>query len=407
VGRAATERIVVGAAVELFFWGAFSFVAAASGQRSWIIAPSLGMITYGMIFHMGFLNFYISTGLSLWLMALLWHPRRPWLWLAIPVAILALLAHPLPLAWASGALLYVYGARRVPESVRAAAFIAGVCALIAAQNILLALVPAHWSFSDLLGLDGFLGLLGAGQLWIYSAIYLIVVAGILIVWLILFLERMYRGRFLADPLVHIWALSLVAYALLPAIIPLPQYRFPIAFMPYRLSLFTALLFCAIVAGGPHGRSVTRFSGLLAAAFFTMLYLDARSLNQVEAELTRLVAGLPPGARLVAALQDSSSIRLNGLIHVGSAPCIGHCWDYGNYEPSTGQFRVRASVPNGVVADDMRIVNEIETGKHIVTREEAPLYSVCAPKAPGTLFELRKLGAGETICLVRLPVAIHF
>ena len=107
-GPSATERIVAGAAVEIFFWGAFCFVAAAAGQRCWIIAPSLAMIAYGLVFHIGFLNFYLSTGLSLWMMALLWRPRLPWCWLAVPLAVLALLAHALPLAWALAALLYVH-----------------------------------------------------------------------------------------------------------------------------------------------------------------------------------------------------------------------------------------------------------------------------------------------------------
>ena len=57
IGRTGAERIVVGAAVEIFFWGAFFFVAAVTGERCWIIAPSLGMIAYGVIFHLGFLNF--------------------------------------------------------------------------------------------------------------------------------------------------------------------------------------------------------------------------------------------------------------------------------------------------------------------------------------------------------------
>ncbi len=122
LGRSATERIVVGAAVEVIFCGAFAFVAAAAGQKCWIITPSLAMIAYGIIFHYGFLNFYVSAGLSLWIMALLWHPRRPWLWLAIPLAALALLAHPMPLAWAAAALLYVHAVRRVPESQRAGGF---------------------------------------------------------------------------------------------------------------------------------------------------------------------------------------------------------------------------------------------------------------------------------------------
>lgn len=407
VERSGAERIVVGAAVEIFFWGAFFFVATAAGQRCWIIAPSLGMIAYGLIFHMGFLNFYISTGLSLWMMTLLWRPQRPWLWLAFPFAVLALLAHPLPLAWAVAALLYVHGVRRVPESLRAAVFIGGACLLILVQTILLALFPANWSLSDLVGLEGILGLTGAGQLWLYGGEYLIVVAGILIVWFVLFLERLDRGSILKDPVAHIWGLSILAYILLPRLVQFPQYRYPLEFMQYRVSLFIAILFCAMVAGGRHGRSLTRTSSLLAAVFFTVLYLDVKALNQVEVELTRLVSDLPPGERVVAALRDSGSRRINGLIHVGSTACLGRCWDYGNYEPSTGQFRIRVTGPNGVVADDMRTVGEIEAGRHVVTRDEAPLYNVCPSKALGTRFELRRLGAGETTCLVLLPATNHF
>ena len=287
VGRWWTERIVVGAAVEIFFWGAFFFVAAAAGQRSWVIAPSLGMIAYGMIFHMGFLNFYLSTGFSLWVLALLWRPQRPWFWLAIPFAVLALLAHALPLVWAMAALLYVQALRRAPRSQRWVVFVGGACLLIFVQAALLALFPTAWSLGDLVGLDGILGLTGAGQLWLYGAQYLIVVAGILIVWFVLFLERLDRGAILEDPVVHIWGLSMLAFILLPNLIQFPQYRYPLQFMQHRFSLFIAILFCAMVAGGAHGRSLTRASSLLAAAFFTMLYLDVKSLNQGRRPTTQL------------------------------------------------------------------------------------------------------------------------
>jgi len=399
---------VTAAAVEVFFWGAFVFVAAVVGRRCWIIAPSLGMIAYGLIFHMGFLNFYISTGFSLWVMALLWRPQRPWLWLAIPLAMLALVAHPMPLAWAGAALLYVHGLRRVPESQRAIVFVVGACLLILTQTLLLTLFPSQWSLGDLVKLDGMLALTGVGQLWLYGPAYLIVVAGVLIVWFLLFLGRLDRGSILEDPAVHIWALSMLAYLLLPQLIQFPQYRYPLEYMQYRVSLFIAVLFCAIVAGGLHGRSLTRASSLLAATFFTLLYLDARSFNQVEADLSRMISVLPPGQRVVAALQDSASrLSMNGLIHVGSAACIGRCWDYGNYEPATGQFRVRVVGPNGVVADNMAIVAAIEAGRHVVTAAEAPLYSVCLVKGSETQLELRRMGAGETTCLVKILATNHF
>ena len=101
------------------------------------------------------------------------------------------------------------------------------------------------------------------------------------------------------------------------------------------------------------------------------------------------------------------MRLNGLIHIGSAACIDRCWDYANYEPSTGQFRVRASAPNEVVVDNMDTVTAIEAGEHVVTAGEAPLYNVCPAKIPGIRFELRKLGAGGATCLGRIPATSHF
>lgn len=407
VGRSAMERIVVGAAVEIFFWGAFFFVSAVADQRCWIVAPSLGMIAYGVIFHLGFLNFYISTGFSLGLMALLWRPRRPWVWLAIPCALLALLAHVLPLAWAAAGLLYVHCVRRIAKSQRWGALLAGACLLLLIQTSLLTLFPTRWSPASLLALDGITGITGVGQLWLYGPAYLIVVAGILIIWFVLFLGRLDRGSILEDPVVHLWSLTVLGYVLLPAQIQFPQYRFPLAFMQPRISFFIAVLFCAVVAGGLHGRSLTRASCLFAAVFFTLLYLDARSLNQVETELTSLVSALPPGQRLIAALQDSKSVRINGLIHVGSGVCIGRCWDYGNYEPSTAQFRARVFGPNGVVIDDMRKVAEIESGQHVVTTQEAPVFSVCPSEVPGKRFELRKLGAGEATCLVKIPATNHF
>jgi hypothetical protein len=239
-------------------------------------------------------------------------------------------------------------------------------------------------------------------MWVYGVKYLIVVAGILIVWFLLFLDRLDRGAFVEDPLVQIWGLSMVAYMLLPRFIYFPRYVAPLEFVQFRLSLFIAILFCAMVAQGRLGRGLTRASGLLAAGFFIMVYLDAKSLNQVEAELARLVSSLPPGTPVVTALRDSGSTRLNGLIHVGSAACLGRCWDYGNYEPASTQFRVRVSGPSKIIAGNTRTVAEIERGLHIVSVQEAPLYSVCPAKGPDPRFELRKLSAGETTCMVRIP-----
>jgi len=341
-------------------------------------------------------------------MALLWRPRLPWCWLAIPLAALALLAHVLPLAWALAALLYVHAVRMVPKSQKVLVFLGTTFLLIFAQFALLARFPANtWSLADLVSSEAVLGLTGAGQCWLYGPEYAIVVGGILVIWLVLFLQRLDRRSILDDPVIHIWGLSILVYVLMPKVILFPQYQQPLGFMPYRISLFIAVLLCAVVSCGAHGRNLTRVSGLLASVFFTLMYLDARSLNRVETDLAGMVSNLPPSSRVAAALVDSGSWRLKGLEHVGAAACLERCFDYGNYEPPSAQFRVRVSGPNGVVASDMATVSEIGSGEHIVTPGEAPLYTVCAPQAGNAPFELRKLGAGETTCRVRLPATSGF
>src|SRR6476646_5682922 len=92
-------RVVAALAVQIFFWGAFAWITVVHRRYPWMVTPFLAMLAYGLIFRSGFLNFYLSTGLTLCLMALLWHPRWDRFSIALPVALLAFLAHPLPLVW--------------------------------------------------------------------------------------------------------------------------------------------------------------------------------------------------------------------------------------------------------------------------------------------------------------------
>jgi hypothetical protein len=74
-GWNAAEKIVVSAAVLIFFWGAFALMSAASLHPPWLLVPAIAMITYGWTFNISFLNFYLSLGLAFWSLALLWRGR--------------------------------------------------------------------------------------------------------------------------------------------------------------------------------------------------------------------------------------------------------------------------------------------------------------------------------------------
>src|SRR6266481_2987676 len=52
-GFVVAEKIVVSFAVLAFFWGCFSFLAAASGSPPWKLAAFLFVLSYGYALHMG------------------------------------------------------------------------------------------------------------------------------------------------------------------------------------------------------------------------------------------------------------------------------------------------------------------------------------------------------------------
>src|ERR1700674_423435 len=158
-------RVVSALAVQIFFWGAFSWITVVHNRHPWIVVPFLAMLAYGLIFRFGFLNFYLSTGLTLCLMALLWHPRWIRFYIALPVALLAFLAHPLPLVWGLLALGYVAIAERLNGKMGVLLLPTTLALLILIQTALTALFPNRWSLAQFADLVGILGLVGAGQFW--------------------------------------------------------------------------------------------------------------------------------------------------------------------------------------------------------------------------------------------------
>ena len=93
VGPWAAEHIAVSLAVLVFFWGAFAVICAISGRRPWYTLTFIAVLAYGWTYHMGFMNFYVSLGLSCWAFSLLW--KRHWkpAVCALPLVALALVAH--------------------------------------------------------------------------------------------------------------------------------------------------------------------------------------------------------------------------------------------------------------------------------------------------------------------------
>src|ERR1019366_2789758 len=144
LGAEAAQRISVSLAVLTFVWGAFAFVSVVAGRRVWGLMPVIAMLAYGWVLHMGLFNFYLSLGLCFWALALAWEwkPRR--VAAALPVVIVAYVAHGLPVAWTVALVAYLWLARRMTPPKRAILMAASLAAVVAARAVVTGMMPYIW-----------------------------------------------------------------------------------------------------------------------------------------------------------------------------------------------------------------------------------------------------------------------
>ena len=388
-GPAAAQRIAVAAAVLIFAWGAFALVSRVNGRR-WHLMPCIAALAYGWVFHSGFFNFYLSLGLCLWALSLLWRGSIRSTGAAVLLLGVAWLAHALPVVWAVGAAAYLRLAERVPSRTRFILLTLGAATVGALRYVLIR------SYPHIDGGNQALLITGADQLYVGSGHYLWVSLGLLVVWA-LFLTRLPKERRWRDLLAgvpfHWLVLTSVGILLIPTRLDLPGYTHALVYIAQRMSLAAGVLVCVVVAATRPPAWMKLVPVVLAAAYFTLLWGDSRKLNALEDRMEALVARLPARQRVVGAVCPTGG-RVLSTAHLVDRVCLGRCYSYANYEPSTGQFRVRALKDNPVVVSSYRDASELQIGTYRVRQRDLPLFQVypCGPS--GRDFCVRQLAAGE-------------
>jgi len=392
IGIAAAQRIAVAAAVLIFASGAIRFISRGRNRNPWFVIPCAAMLAYGFVFHLGFFNFQIAMGICLWYLAIFlsskWLPRL----LFAPLLILAWIAHPLPVVWVVGLAVYAGIAEHLPFRQRSALFLAGLALLVAGHLILAHHYQTFWSLGQVVFVPG------ANQLLLFGDQYVVPFALLLGVWIWL-LRRFVKQRtlqsLLSDIYLHLWALTAAAVVIVPAAVAFPQYARPFSYITTRLSMSAGILLCALLSQVPL-RSLEKAALLgTAIVFFAFVFHDARRLNRMEDHVGAAVRAFPVGSRVIG-LFLTTSARANPLWHFVDRPCIGRCFSYGNYEPASRQFRIRAADGNGIVMSDYADVYQVETGKYRVQARDLPLFLVysCGPVHDQVCS--RELHAGEAI-----------
>ena len=389
----AAEKIAVSLAVLMFFWGAFALVAAATRRAPWFLVPCLAIIAYGWTFEMGFLNYYISLGLSFFGLAIFWRGHAWEKALALAVLPITWLAHPLGTALLLSLGAYIAVAQALRPRLQLLS-LAGAGALLLYLRLYL---DAHYPVRWAPGTRYFYN--GLDQLQLYGPQYRIawlILLGLVAVFLVADVigHRLARTH-LADyflPL-QLYGIALLGAWLLPTAVRLPQYGAPLNLLTERLTSVCAVLACCVLGAMKPQKSHLASFAAVAAVFFVLLYQDTAKIDTMEGQVERYASSLRPGQRVTDTIWPFPGSRVF-ITHIVDRACIGHCFSYGNYEPSTKQFRVRALPKNPIVVADFGLSDAIQTGTYVVRPQDLPMIQIHQCDLSMIHLCVRQLAAGE-------------
>jgi hypothetical protein len=397
VGFAAAEKLVVLLCALIFFWGVFSLVAAASGRPPWFLTPCIAMLTYGYAFNMGFLNYYLSLGLASFSIALLWKGRGLERFLGLLVVPFIVSAHPIGFLWLAGMALYLLLWTKLPNWWKLCAPAAALVTLSAIHLYLAhqTRFPVDWVH------DPFYLMNGTDQLTLYGQRYAVLgwaALGFgvlcLVVDLISRRSEISFWQSLRLP-AELYFIAIVAVALLPENLRPSISGGWIGLLATRLTAITAIFgLCLMGCLKPRKWHLTGF-GACAIFFFTFLYTDTIDLNRMESSAEQIVSQLPFGTRVIATIWAPPDSRVSFIGHIVDRACIGHCFSYANYEPSSGQFRIRAHPGSPVVSASDDDTEDMQAGEYEVQDEDLPMMEIfqCDEKDLTKLC-IRDLASGE-------------
>ena len=386
-------KIAAALCVLVFFWGTFALSSAAARSAAVGAMPLIGMAAYGWTFSDGFLNTQLAVGWSLFALAILWRGKGWERAVALLFAPLIWLADPVAIVWLIGAGAFVLASERASRRFQIVLFVAAIGLIVGADAyarrhfVLYHRRHAPYMYN---GIDQF-DLFTPG----YKLLAIALLGFIVVVLLLEGAQRWHDDpsfRRAGGVLLLLYVVVEVLVFVLPAAIRLPGYGAPFGFLAERVTLVSAVLLCCLM-GLPRPRA-WRITCLAAVAlvFFAWMYRDTGVLNDMAEQTAALIEPLVPGQRVLFTISNRGSRVLVG--HFVDEACVGHCFSYGNYEASTGQYRVRAAPGNPFVMADFGATERMEDGIYEVQESELPAYQIYQCDATGRKLCIRELSAGE-------------
>jgi hypothetical protein len=96
---------------------------------------------------------------------------------------------------------------------------------------------------------------------------------------------------------------------------------------------------------------------------------------MEDQVEQMTKTLPHGRRVIETIIAPADSRIPFINHIVDRACIGRCFAYANYEPASGQFRIRARPDSPLATDSVDSSQAMEDGKYVVRPQELPMVQV--------------------------------
>jgi hypothetical protein len=199
---------------------------------------------------------------------------------------------------------------------------------------------------------------------------------------------------------HAYAIPLQLYALVEVgVFLLPDGVRPanqpvaLALLTGRLTSVSAVLACCLLGAMLRRKWHLLALAAIAAVFFTFLYQDTAVVNRMEAQVERLVRTLPPDQRVLGTILKPGESRVL-IQHILDRACVGYCFSYGNYEPPSRVFRVRALAGNRYAMTEASDPASMEEGDYTLQAKDLPAYQVYQCSEDWTKLCIRPLEEGE-------------
>jgi hypothetical protein len=163
-----------------------------------------------------------------------------------------------------------------------------------------------------------------------------------------------------------------------------------------LSAMTGILGLCILGSVQPRRWHLAGLAVCAIIFFVFLYCDTGTLNKMEDQVEEMIKTLPDRCRVTETINAPRDSRILFINHMVDRACIGRCFAYSNYEPASGQFRIRARPGSPLATDSVDASQAMEDGKYLVRPQDLPMTQIeqCGGK-DFTRLCMHDLAAGET------------